>query len=660
MADEKDKNSLGDIDDWLADLDDDGQQESAPLAGAAPAAGGDGELDQSDIDQLLGGIGSDAGGTGGAGGDDSGGELDQSDIDSLFNEGSAAPAAPEAAASADDDFADLDQSELDELLAGVSQPEGPAAGEKPEPEAPSAPPQELKDDFDDLFGDDPEPVAAAPAPEAPLKASEGAAIAASPEPIQAEGKDEFGFDSADFDVDGFDFDDSIPDIPDESVLSAAAGQSKAPAAPRPSLDDDIFADTPRGKESGGEGDQLDEELEEGRRPLAAFLPASVNKSTVGAALFSVLVLVGGLYYLLGRQPAEEPAIPFEVREEMVRTLEPELPESMQPAGPPTARDDQYRMEEPGRAIAMQLAGSSADGGPLAYEIVTPPRYGRLSGEPPRVTYLPNHDFPGEDSFAYRVSDGLLASEPARVRIVGRGPQLAAAVAPEPVEEVLHLTPEPPLVRARDLTLYTSSTEALLIDWAEIWRRENSDPFSSRVQVEILEQRLSGRLTAAGPAAHRYQPNPYFAGVESLSYRFNHGGVQSKPRRLTLEVAMGNPPPTVRLRPLAEVYPVGETVLVDARDTLAFRPRELRFEWEQLSGTAVLLESLADNNAMVRFVAPSSFSTAGTPKVVLQVTAVDPAGQRDSRIVEIITPSRRQNALWSRQGGGGGSSPLRGF
>ena len=641
MAEEKEKNGLGDIDDWLADLDDEPKGEPADAASSADFDGG-GELDQSDIDQLLGGVGEEEPGPAE---DQSSVELDQSDIDSLFNEepqvaaeaqqsGPEPESEPEVAVAAaegsgaDDDFVGLDQDELDELLDDEKVEPAPAAPKAPE---------------------------AAPAP---------AASAA-----KAESKDEYGFDGDDFDIDGFDFEDSIPDIPDESILTAAQ-EKKGPT--KPVDDGDIFADVPEAP-TAPSAEAKGPAATEGQRERKSFLaflppslsslPAKVNRSTLGAGIFSLLLLIGGFYYLLGRQPTPEPAIPPPVREQMVQALEPEPAETMVP---PVARDDRYRMEEQESAVAMQLVGRSADGGPLAYEIVTPPRYGRLSGEPPLVTYLPNQDFPGEDSFVYRVSDGLLVSEPARIEIVGRRVREEVAEPPvvlAEVEEVLNLAPAYPWVRARDLSLATSSTEPLLIDWAEIWHRENGTPFSPRIRVEIMgADRLTGSLVALGSAAHRYQPDPYFAGQESLRYRFNLAGVRSKPRRLTLEVAEGSPAPSLRLRPLAASYPVGETVLLDAGETLAFRPQELRFEWEQLSGTTVLLEPLAANAAVVRFVAPSAFSTVADPKVVLRVTAIDPNGQRDSQIVEIATASRRHGALWSRGGGGGhgSSGPLYGL
>jgi hypothetical protein len=67
-------------------------------------------------------------------------------------------------------------------------------------------------------------------------------------------------------------------------------------------------------------------------------------------------------------------------------------------------------------MAITLTGSDADGDVLTFSIVTPPTNGTLSGTPPRVTYTPNTNFNGNDSFTFHVSDGTETSLPATVAI----------------------------------------------------------------------------------------------------------------------------------------------------------------------------------------------------------------------------------------------------
>ncbi|ADH86654.1 Ig-like domain-containing protein [Desulfurivibrio alkaliphilus] len=640
MADDKDVKDFGDIDNWLADLDGDEPDQTASVA----VSGSDGdELDQADIDQLLSGGGAEE-----SGAQEDSVELDQDDIDSLFGDGPQGEVpepsvAAEAFPGEQDTEPEAPQEEIgdefEDLFAEEFEEEAPADQPQTEPDEPEAAVEAAGDEK-------PPEEAASSAPASPPAGDGGEAV-----PAEAGGekeKDPFDFDDGEFDIEGFDFDDDIPDIPDENMLESSREGKRETAE-----EEDIFADTPSdtGAPVTGEAGEAEETAagEDWKKRFAGWLPASfdksaINKSTIGASLFSLLLLVGAAYWLLGRDEEPELAIPPQVREKLVEALEPERPE---PVLPPVAKAERFRMEQPGAAVSLQLRAEAADGAPLAYEIVTPPRHGRLSGEPPRITYLPNPDFPGEDSFVFRATDGRLASEPARVAIVG--PSLRAKedekVLPEEVEEVLTLAPEQPLIRVRDLQLSTSSTKPLKIDWAAIWRRDNPVPFAG-VRVEIMEQDLRGRLHRPDPAHHLYEPDPYFQGEESLVYRFHYAGQRSKPRRLTMQVESGNPPPTIRLAPLAAAYPVGETVILDARETLAVQPQELHFQWRQLSGTTVHLESLVDNDALVRFVAPSAFAHLASPKVVLEVTAIDRhTGLQESKTVAIGTSSRRQSALW---------------
>ena len=91
------------IDEWLEDVDD----------------GGDGELDQLNIDALLSGADLDDD-------DDDEAELDQSNIDALFDN------LPDSEAAAEEDNSELDQSNIDALLGGADSSEDDGDDEPPE------------------------------------------------------------------------------------------------------------------------------------------------------------------------------------------------------------------------------------------------------------------------------------------------------------------------------------------------------------------------------------------------------------------------------------------------------------------------------------------------------------------------------------------------
>ncbi|MCP4744835.1 MAG: hypothetical protein GY874_01650 [Desulfobacteraceae bacterium] len=84
---------------------------------------------------------------------------------------------------------------------------------------------------------------------------------------------------------------------------------------------------------------------------------------------------------------------------------------------PTANDQNISMRAAELlARPITLAAYDADGDALTYIIVTEPQNGQILGDPPRVQYLPNASFSGQDSFTYKVSDGLKISGTATVTI----------------------------------------------------------------------------------------------------------------------------------------------------------------------------------------------------------------------------------------------------
>lgn len=68
------------------------------------------------------------------------------------------------------------------------------------------------------------------------------------------------------------------------------------------------------------------------------------------------------------------------------------------------------------AKEIVLSGFDQDDDKLSYTVVNPPLHGCLSGSPPHLTYTPHADYYGEDSFSYKIGDGMTESEIATVEI----------------------------------------------------------------------------------------------------------------------------------------------------------------------------------------------------------------------------------------------------
>jgi hypothetical protein len=90
--------------------------------------------------------------------------------------------------------------------------------------------------------------------------------------------------------------------------------------------------------------------------------------------------------------------------------------------PPTAlaQSALVMKNQPGEIV---LTGSDLENDPLTFQIVSLPANGSLSGTAPYVTYTPDTNFTGADSFTFRVTDGGAWSTPATVSITVYDPAL---------------------------------------------------------------------------------------------------------------------------------------------------------------------------------------------------------------------------------------------
>ena len=83
---------------------------------------------------------------------------------------------------------------------------------------------------------------------------------------------------------------------------------------------------------------------------------------------------------------------------------------------PSARSQNLNLRA-GRAYDVKLEGSDSDGDAVSFRIISEPKYGKLSGTVPNLTYTPNIDYVGTDNLTYVSSDGELDSDIASVEFV---------------------------------------------------------------------------------------------------------------------------------------------------------------------------------------------------------------------------------------------------
>jgi uncharacterized protein (TIGR03437 family) len=118
-----------------------------------------------------------------------------------------------------------------------------------------------------------------------------------------------------------------------------------------------------------------------------------------------------------------------------------LPIRLRVNRPPVANPQTVTLDED-TSKQIRLTGNDPGGLPLNYIIVSRPRSGRLSDAAPSLTYTPDLNYNGMDSFTFRVNNGFSDSQPATVSIlinpVNDAPVLTVP-GPQSVDEGRELT-----------------------------------------------------------------------------------------------------------------------------------------------------------------------------------------------------------------------------
>jgi len=167
------------------------------------------------------------------------------------------------------------------------------------------------------------------------------------------------------------------------------------------------------------------------------------------------------------------------------------------------------------AKAIQLAGSDVDGDNLSFAVMSQPSKGTLSGVAPALTYTPNADVNGADSFMFRVSDGTTNSATATVSI--------------------SITP------ANDLPSAIAQSVATVEDTAKSITLAGTDIDGNTLTYAIVSAPTRGTLTGTG-ATRTYTPAANFSGDDSFTFKVNDGTADSTPATVSITVTPANDTP----------------------------------------------------------------------------------------------------------------------
>ncbi|WP_193213919.1 Ig-like domain-containing protein [Luteolibacter marinus] len=161
---------------------------------------------------------------------------------------------------------------------------------------------------------------------------------------------------------------------------------------------------------------------------------------------------------------------------------------------PTANPFSLTVLEDGQ-VAATLSGSDPQGDSLTYSILISPTKGTLSGTAPNLTYRPNANANGSDSFTYRVNDGEFNSSSATV-----------SISITPVNDL-------PVAAAKSVTTTRNTSVGINLS--------GTDVEGSSLTFSILSGPSKGSLSGTAPNL-TYQPNNGVTGSDSFTYRVHDG------------------------------------------------------------------------------------------------------------------------------------------
>lgn len=190
------------------------------------------------------------------------------------------------------------------------------------------------------------------------------------------------------------------------------------------------------------------------------------------------------------------------------------------------------------SIAILAEGIDADNDNLTYQIDSSPNNGTLSGTLPEVTYTPNTNFNGADSFQFIVNDGTVDSTAATITI-----EIATQN-------------DTPVAIAQTLVLSEDTPKPLILTGSDI----DNDTLS----YVVKSSPANGQLRGTG-ANLTYTPNTDFNGTDGFTFAVNDGTADSSTATVSLNIAAVNDAPVAQSQAVQTIEDTLVDILVVASD-----------------------------------------------------------------------------------------------
>ncbi|MGB9798901.1 MAG: tandem-95 repeat protein [Thermanaerothrix sp.] len=182
------------------------------------------------------------------------------------------------------------------------------------------------------------------------------------------------------------------------------------------------------------------------------------------------------------------------------------------------------------SVEFVLTASDVDNEELIFSVVTQPTHGILTGTPPYLTYTPDENFFGLDSFTFKVNDGQLDSEVATVSIT--------------------------VTAVNDAPVANSQTKTVAEDGSTVIVLTGADVDEDALTFTVVTQPAHGTLSGLPPSL-TYTPNPDYSGSDSFTFKISDGQVDSNVAMVSITVTPVNDAPVA----LSDVFSVNEDTVL---------------------------------------------------------------------------------------------------
>ena len=169
------------------------------------------------------------------------------------------------------------------------------------------------------------------------------------------------------------------------------------------------------------------------------------------------------------------------------------------------------------ATLITLSGTDADGDALTYAVVDAPEHGNLSGTAPNLTYTPDANYVGSDSFTFMVNDGTVNSTSATVSLI--------------------------VTDNNQAPVANSQAVNVVEDTATLITLSGTDADDDALTYAVVDAPEHGDLSGTAPNL-TYTPDANYVGADSFTFMVNDGTVNSTSATVSLTVTDDNQAPTL--------------------------------------------------------------------------------------------------------------------